>query len=662
MSTSIPVKVLLIEDNSAEVGLIQAYFQEAGFRHVFCHSDSLADGLITLQEQKADLVLLDLGLLEGAGFNTLRQLRAQAPSVPVIVLAGFKNEIRGVQAVREGAQDFLVKGNFDSHILVQSIRHALQRFETEASIRSKAQVISELEFNSRIVGQIARFGSWEMDIVDNTMKWDDGIFRFLGLQPNHFSPSLSEYLKYVHVEDRNRVERFFEEAMQDGLVHSLEHRIVIGGTKVKVVQVNTQPRFLERDNKMVLLGSMQDITQQIKAKASIAGSDRMAPLLPAASAQKAEEGGENKADPKPGSSLQPLFSGSIFHLRTPLASVANFLYLLEHTEMNQQQKAYLSGIKTSLESLSLSINHWFNRSLLRDGQDEVQLSDVPLKETIRAIYNIAGLRIGRGEHEFILDFPQELPDRIRCDQQKLSQLVYSLLDTGLSYGLAGKPIQLTVEVRGSRGEYGLSLLLRVQFEASEFPISEATALLNDRKELPGKGLKAGRHLPWAIAGQLAQLMGGKVEVFQKIKPKLILRAELPIELGEVTVVSPNKCLQSEVSILLVEDHDVHRLATKRMLSNWSKWVRVDVAESGSEGLAMALIQNYDVILMDLGMPKMNGLEAAIKIKSARNTPIIALTANGSKQEQERCARIGIDDYLVKPVQPEILFEHLMKLL
>lgn len=659
MSTS--VKVLLIEDNPADVAIIQAYFQEAGFRHVFCHSDSLADGLAVLQEQKADLVLLDLNLLDVEGFKTLQQFRVQAPEVPVIVLTGFKNEIMGVQAVREGAQDFLVKGNFDSRTLVRSIRHALQRFETEAKLREKAKTLSELERNNRIAHQIARFGGWEMDIVDNIMKWEDEIFRFFGFLPNSFSPSLAEYLKYVHVEDRNTVEHFFEEAMQDGLAHSLQHRIVIGNTKVKVVQVNAQLHFLEKENKIVLLGSVQDMTQQIQDKASKAESDNTGPSLPAAAGQ-----GEVVADleeetaAEPSRALEPLFSDTAFHVRTPLASVANFLYLLEDTELNQQQKTYLAGIKASLDSLSLSLNNWFNGSLLRDGQEEVRLSEIPLKDTIRTIYNIASIRMGKGEQELTLDLSQKLPDRIRCDQQKLSQLVYNLLDTGLSYGLSGKPIQFTVGVLGSRSEDGLSLLLRVQFEANDFSANRATALLKDEKVLTGKGLEAGKHLSWVVAGQLAEIMGGKLEAFQKTKRKLILRAELPIELGEAAVASPKKHPESEISILLVEDHDLHRLATKRMLSNWSKWVSVDVAESGAEGLEMALNRDYDIILMDLEMPQMNGIEAAIKIKNARNTPIIALTANGSKQEQERCARIGIDDYLVKPVHPDILFEHLMK--
>ena len=97
-----------------------------------------------------------------------------------------------------------------------------------------------------------------------------------------------------------------------------------------------------------------------------------------------------------------------------------------------------------------------------------------------------------------------------------------------------------------------------------------------------------------------------------------------------------------------------------MLTNWSDKVTVDVAANGLEGVKMASRNDYDIILMDLEMPVLNGIQATIKIRSQSKTPIIALTANESKQEQERCQSIGINDYVVKPVKPEGLFKRVLQ--
>ena len=97
-----------------------------------------------------------------------------------------------------------------------------------------------------------------------------------------------------------------------------------------------------------------------------------------------------------------------------------------------------------------------------------------------------------------------------------------------------------------------------------------------------------------------------------------------------------------------------------MLTQWTEKVQVDVAKNGQEGLEKTLGCSYDLILMDLQMPVLNGIEAAIKIRNHCDAPIIALTANESKQEQERCRMIGINDYIVKPFKPEQLFSHIMQ--
>ena len=105
---------------------------------------------------------------------------------------------------------------------------------------------------------------------------------------------------------------------------------------------------------------------------------------------------------------------------------------------------------------------------------------------------------------------------------------------------------------------------------------------------------------------------------------------------------------------------MHQIATKQLLSNWSKKITVHLASNGEEALKKVEDTTYDLILLDLQMPVMDGLTAAAKIREDSQVPIIALTTNASKQEEKKCQDLGINDYLAKPFQPEDLFHKVMQ--
>ena len=163
-----------------------------------------------------------------------------------------------------------------------------------------------------------------------------------------------------------------------------------------------------------------------------------------------------------------------------------------------------------------------------------------------------------------------------------------------------------------------------------------------------------------ISSRLIQAMNGSLEISQKSDKTVVFRSELPIRIPEAGKKPVPENPEGPLSILLVEDHDLHRLATKRMLAGWYSKVEVDLAQNGREAYEKVLKKDYDIILMDLHMPVLDGIEATIKIRNKTNVPIIALTANESKQEQERCAMVGMNDYIVKPIRPESLFSGIMR--
>jgi DNA-binding response OmpR family regulator len=248
--------ILVIEDNMADAELIRIYLDDAGFKHKFYHSTSLKGGFDILQEHKIDIVLLDLSLQDTIGFGTLKSYQEEAAHVPVVILTGNNNEIVGMQSVKAGAQDYLIKGSFNSKRLVNSIRYSIQRFKTHSKLLETTTELSRREKRARDAQQMANFGNWEMDIVNNAMKWSEETFRIFGFHPGNISPTLSDYMNYVHVADREKVNKFFEEVLKTGEVARTEHRIVINNRTLKYILVQAQVKYDEITNKILLIGSV----------------------------------------------------------------------------------------------------------------------------------------------------------------------------------------------------------------------------------------------------------------------------------------------------------------------------------------------------------------------------------------------------------------------
>ena len=127
------LSIMLIEDSDEDAQLVREMLDDRGYDYVLKRTDRLSSGLRLLEEEFFDVVLLDLGLPDSAGFDALTQIRNQAPPLPIIILTGLSDEALAVKAISLGAQDYLVKGNFATDALYRSISHSIerQRLETE---------------------------------------------------------------------------------------------------------------------------------------------------------------------------------------------------------------------------------------------------------------------------------------------------------------------------------------------------------------------------------------------------------------------------------------------------------------------------------------------------------------------------------------------------
>jgi len=479
------------------------------------------------------------------------------------------------------------------------------------------------------------------------MTWTNEIFRIFGFQPNSFSPTLSDYLNHVHIEDKAAVESFFEKAAKDGKLHQLEHRIVLENHNLHYVDIQAKVFYEEIDKKILLVGAIQDITERKISEQLII---------------------EKNISSKTSKVKNAALSDIGFHIRTPLASIVNLLFLLDNSSVSNQQKEYIDGLKTSVDDLSMMVNNMLNFSMLTSEDITVVEEEINVNTFLQSIKKVIQIKSDNANINLNFELNEQLPVKIKSDYNKLTQIFYNLFESIFGFADSKSTINVLIDTKNhSTDELTLSCIASNNSQvvaSSELKIlQEAEKLLevyNSEEEDQEVNKK---HLGTAIVMKLVHALGGQIQVTscdnnQGVKYKI----EIPVK----TLNSERSLNSSQpeipMKILLVEDHFLNQIATKKVLTTWSEKITVDIAENGLIAVQKYREHGYDLILMDLQMPVMGGLEASRKLREQSDVPIIALTANASKQEMDKCKKAGINDYLSKPFQPQELYSKILHLL
>lgn len=636
---------MLIEDNPEDKALIESFLVDVAIKYELFHTDTLYEGTNLLKNTSIDLVLLDLNLPDSAGFKTLTTFLERVPHLPVIVVTSLNNEIIGNQAIKAGAQDYLVKRQFDSRQFGRAIRYALQRFKAQSELQKTAR---ELELHKKRLQEaqkLAHFGTWEMDLVTNTMTWSDEVYYIFNLNPQSIQPTLSEYLNYIPIEERPPIESFFENAAKSGKRHETEHRILVDGFNVRYIAIQAKVQVEEMTGKIYLVGNIQDITERKQTENLLI-----------------EKNLSNQKEKM----QEAILADMSFQIRTPLSSIVNLLFLLEKGNTDAQQSAHIKDLKASVNDLSASVNNLMNFSFLVTDPVKVEEGEINTREFVEGVRKLMKIKADAGHVTMNFFIEESVPEKILTDTKKVTQILYNLLDYSIRHNKKSGLVELQLKAssfKSSQGKINLYItnpdkdLSRADIQS----MLQAEKLLRsnlNEKETPSLKKESGV----AIASKLIHDMDGTFNVQSNPGEGMVFIVSLPVKLATQTRIKAGDKPEVLTRILLVEDHFLNQIATKKVLTSWSEVVTVDIADNGLVALEMFRESEYDLVLMDIQMPVMNGIEAAQQLREFSQVPIIALTANATPQEQEKCLEAGMNDYLAKPFKPQELYDKIMNIL
>lgn len=349
-------------------------------------------------------------------------------------------------------------------------------------------------------------------------------------------------------------------------------------------------------------------------------------------------------------------------IRTPMNGVIGMIDVLERdTDLNILQKEYLETIKNSSKSLLTIINDILDLSKMEAGKMNLLIKPMFPINAINEIINLFQAKIKEKGLEFSFKINGDIPSCIMSDEVRLKQVLSNLISNAIKFTSKGK---IGIELTGYHKNDAFFLLFEVYDSGIGMKKDEIQHLFGAFNQLDSSSTKRyeGTGLGLAISKKIVELLGGDISVQSEFGKGSKFCFSIQSEICE-TEEGPKPNIRSipqstefDLNVLLVDDKNVNLIVARTMLLKLG--CRVTTAKDGYDAVEKYEKQKFDLILMDIQMPKMNGIEATkiIKEKSEKAPPIIALTANTMEGDKEKYISSGLDDYMAKPLTLDALTE------
>lgn len=361
------------------------------------------------------------------------------------------------------------------------------------------------------------------------------------------------------------------------------------------------------------------------------------------------------------------FLSTISHeIRTPLNAVVGIAHLLLDENPKKEQVENLTSLKYSAEHLTLLINDILDYNKLESGNFEFEEIDVDLQELAERIYHAYRAKALEKHIALKLEFDERIVGGILTDRTRLNQILNNLIDNAIKFTRTGSVTLRFVLVASSEQ----TMTIRYEIEDTGIGIPEdkqeviferfTQASSSTTREFGGTGLGL------SIIKRLLEVQGTRIQLKSEAGKGSVFFFEQQYKKGNAHFVKPvtfdDDYLEHKLAgkkILLVEDNPMNVLVTEKFLNRWK--MVMEVAENGEVAVKKTAENYYDIVLMDLQMPVMDGYEATREIRSMKNpVPIIALTASALLNVQKKVLAAGMNDFVTKPFDPKELVRKLAK--
>lgn len=365
-------------------------------------------------------------------------------------------------------------------------------------------------------------------------------------------------------------------------------------------------------------------------------------------------------------SKQQFLSNMSHEIRTPMYAIIGFTKVVLKTELTEKQREYLDAIKISGDALIVLINDILDLAKVDAGKMSFEKTPFKMASSISSMLHLFEIKIQEKNLQLIKKYDKNIPEILIEDPIRLHQIILNLVSNALKFTNTGS---ITVE----------AVLLKqndekviIEFSVKDTGIGIAEYKLgkifeNFQQASSGTSrIYGGTGLGLAIVKQLVESQGGTINVVSEImegstfKFSLEFQKTHEVALKEIDQLEISN-LNKNIKVLVVEDIALNQLLMKTLLDDFG--FERDIASNGKIAIEKLNENFYDVILMDLQMPEMNGFEATEYIRNEMHSdiPIIALTADVTTVDLAKCTAVGMNDYIAKPVDERLLYNKIISI-
>jgi PAS domain S-box-containing protein len=647
----LPLKILLVEDDRIDAmefrrAITKSEVEISEFR-VLKYAE---EALFLLDTWLPDCIFIDYQLPKTNGLELLKKIKRLVPSLPVVILTSQGDERIAVEMMKAGAMDYFPKVEVTAekitktfHTIRQMLDMERKRSETERELVEKDAFIDKIALLSPNIIYVIDIETWT-DVFHNKQIWDilgyteaeDAITEgniFHRITNPEDRPLFIDHYKYVRqsVADGEVIEKEFR----------LRHK---DGSEVWIITREVPFKRNSKGEVQEVLGTAIDITRRKFVENELIRAKK-----------DAEEASRIKSD----------FLSTMSHeIRTPMNAIIGFTDLLLENDFSGPNSQYLHTIKYSADNLMVILNDILDFSKIEAGKFGLDDFEFELREKLNYLQSTFEVKAKEKGIDFIFEIDPNVPNFLIGDAYRLNQILVNLLGNALKFTNIGF-VRLHVKVER---EHHDQVDMRIEVIDSGIGISEdkLTSIFDSFSQAHNNNASkyfGGTGLGLTITRTITEMMNGSITAYSKLGHGTTFSVFLKFRKSIQPKPQPELKGSKDFSlkgykILAAEDILANQILLKHLLKKWG--ADFVICNNGQEAVELIAKTHFDLILMDIQMPVMDGLAAMKVIRGPHvpynNIPVIAFTADTFAERTPEILACNFNDFVTKPFKAEDLIK------